>query len=151
MWLGSTEHFRSAIVAASLPKPPIPPGLGRHEAEQHGTAPFYGQVTGSSVALDPNAAGASPAGWFVPLAPERWHAPLRPDVSLYSKAELDAGQDELELLREVFGMVLDESGKYPYAVFGQNAWEYRSDPYLTQRFASFRALNEGRIAGAGGR
>jgi hypothetical protein len=102
-------------------------------------------VVGSVTAGDPTGAGA-PAGWFPPMAadwaPQRWHPPLRPDVVLYTDAELAAGVDELELLREVYGGVLDQSGKLPYAVFGQNGWEYRANEYLNQRDSFFGSAQQ---------
>lgn len=127
-----------------MPKPPTPPSLGRQEEGHPSGAAFYGQVMGASIAPVSQGGGSMPAGWHTPLGPDwapgeskQWHAPLQAGVSLYSHTELGAGSDQIELLREVYGMVLDASGGYPYAVFGNHGWEYRTDPYLSQRDSFF--------------
>lgn len=76
--------------------------------------------------------------WHPPLLdPSQlaWHPPML-IPSKYSRAELGAGEDELDVLREVYGGVLNASGKLVYAL-GSDKRAYHTEQYLDDRAAYF--------------
>jgi hypothetical protein len=86
-----------------------------------------------SLGLEPR---LEPGAWHVPLAADGWHAPLLLP-SRYSEAEHAQAENEIRLLREVYGNVLNASAKLAYAYFSEKRWKYRTEEYLEDRGAFF--------------
>src|SRR5690606_23154706 len=63
-----------------------------------------------------------------PSAAEHWHPPLKLPPR-YTSAELAEGEEEIALLREVYGNVLNASAKLAYAHFTDKRWQYRTEEY----------------------
>lgn len=61
--------------------------------------------------------------------------------SKFSRAELATGEDELDVLREVYGGVLNASGKLVYAI-GSDRRAYRTEQYLEDRAAFFGSTEQ---------
>jgi hypothetical protein len=101
-------------------------------------APGAGSVQAGPIGRESHA--SADETWHPPLrepsAEASWHPPLL-IPSRYSEAERGSAESELGLLREVYGNVLDSSGKRAYAHFTERRWQYRVEEYLDHRAAFF--------------
>jgi len=107
------------------------------ERREHPGGP--GGVQPAPLGIESHRSGGVPEPeWHPPLLDPSepvWHPPML-IPSKYSRAELSAGEDELAVLREVYGGVLNASGKLVYAP-GSDKRAYRTEQYLDDRAAFF--------------
>jgi hypothetical protein len=128
----------------SAPRAPLPPGLGRQREGAPDDMPFYGQVLGSSVVPHGSCHPYQSNGWFPAVAgqwepmtySQRWDPQVPEPRSSRSRAELEAGRDELELMFAVYKLVMSAKG-VPYAKGTGHGRSYLVEAYLNDRDAYF--------------
>lgn len=114
-----------------------PPGAGSASPKPLGLEAPASQDGGGSERQAP--------AWHPPMREpsdaEPWHPPLKLPPR-YTSAELAEGEEEIALLREVYGNVLNASAKLAYAHFTDKRWQYRTEEYLDDRAAFFGSTRD---------